>query len=151
MCSNVRCNKHSNKRRVRNNNYLYNFIKLFSTTKWKSSVDEAATFLDGGKLPCLLVENKVDLLDNPEAEDPSLQEFAQGNEFCGCFRTSAKTGQNISESMEYLIKTIIKRMEDMASKGNEVFTTERKRVALDPEKHNQAATTKRKKDNGGCC
>ena len=35
--------------------------------------------------------------------------------------------------MEFLIKTIIKRMEDMASKGNEVFTTERKSVALDPE------------------
>ena len=38
--------------------------------------------------------------------------------------------------MEFLIKTIIKRMEDMASKGNEeVFTTERKSVALDPQKH----------------
>ena len=83
-------------------------------------------------MPCLLVENKVDLLDNAEEEDSSLQEFATSNEFCGCFRTSAKTGLNISESMEFLIKTIIKRMEDMASKGNEVFTTERKSVALDP-------------------
>ena len=53
--------------------------------------------------------------------------------------------------MEFLIKTIIKRMEDMASKGNEVFTTERKSVALDPEKHTQTAATKRKKDSGGCC
>ena len=53
--------------------------------------------------------------------------------------------------MEFLIKTIIKRMEDMSSKGNEVFTTERKSVALDPEKHNQTATAQRKKDNGGCC
>jgi hypothetical protein len=53
--------------------------------------------------------------------------------------------------MEFLIKTIIKRMEDMSSKGNEVFTTERKSVALDPEKHNQAATAKRKKDSDGCC
>ena len=52
--------------------------------------------------------------------------------------------------MEFLIKNIIKRMEDMQSKGNEVFTTDRKSVALDPEKHNQAATAKRKKDNG-CC
>ena len=102
-------------------------------------------------MPCLLVENKADLLENGEEEDPSLQEFAQNNEFCGCFRTSAKTGLNISESMEYLIKAIIKRMEDMSSKGNEVFTTERKSVALDPEKHNQTATAKRKKDNGGCC
>ena len=83
-------------------------------------------------------------------EDDTLEQFVKENEFCGCFRTSAKTGYNISESMEFLIKTIIKRMEDMQSKGNEVFTPDRKSVALDPEKHNQAATAKRKKDNG-CC
>ena len=54
--------------------------------------------------------------------------------------------------MEYLIRNIIKRMEDMQSKGNEVFTTDRKSVALDPEKHNQAANAaKRKKDKDGCC
>ena len=102
-------------------------------------------------MPCLLVENKVDLLDVQELECPELQQFAQNGEFCGCFRTSAKAGTNISESMEYLIKTIIKRMEDMQSKGNEVFTTERKSVALDPEKHNQTAVSKRKKDKDGCC
>ena len=108
--------------------------------------------MDGGKLPCLLVENKVDLLDGDAENDPSLQEFATSHEFCGSFRTSAKTGLNISESMEYLIRNIIKRMEDMQSKGNEVFTTDRKSVALDPEKHNQQATAaKRKKDKEGCC
>ena len=36
-------------------------------------------------------------------------------------------------------------MEDMSSKGNEVFTTERKSVALDPEKHNQAVLQKERK------
>jgi 50S ribosomal subunit-associated GTPase HflX len=101
-------------------------------------------------LPCLLVENKVDLLEERDFEDPDLPEFAQQNEFCGSFRTSAKIGYHISEAMEFLIKTIIKRMEDMQSKGNEVFTTDRKNVALDPEKHNQAAS-KRKKDKDGCC
>ena len=54
--------------------------------------------------------------------------------------------------MEYLIKNIIKRMEDMQSKGNEVFSTDRKSVALDPEKHNPTANAaKRKKDKDGCC
>ena len=102
-------------------------------------------------MPCLLVENKVDLLENEDLEDPGLQQFAQNGEFCGCFRTSAKTGTNIAESMEFLIKTIIKRMEDMASKGNEVFTTERKNIALDPEKYSPQTAAKRKKDSGGCC
>mgnify|MGYP006873145049 FL=1 len=42
-------------------------------------------------------------------------------------------------------------MEDMSQKGNEVFTTERKSVALDPQKHSEAATTQRKKNKDGCC
>jgi hypothetical protein len=58
---------------------------------------------------------------------------------------------NISESMEFLIKNIIKRMEDMSQKGNEVFTTERKSVALDPQKHNETAAAQRKKNKDGCC
>ena len=53
--------------------------------------------------------------------------------------------------MAFLIKAIIKRMEDMQNKGNEVFTTDRKSVALDPEKHNTTAATKQRKKNDGCC
>ena len=118
--------------------------------RWKGSVDEVATFLDGGKLPCLLVENKADLLEEENAEkNPELEEFGSSNGFCGSFRTSAKTGLNINESMEYLIKNIIQRMAAMQSKGNEVFTTDRKSVALDPEKHNEVAQKRKQKD--GCC
>ncbi len=112
-------------------------------------MDEAATFLDGGKLPCLLVENKVDLLDDSNAVNcGELDDFAKNNGFCGSFRTSAKTGVNISESMEYLIRNIIQRMEAIQSKGNDVFTADRKSVALDPDKHSDVA---RKPKKEGCC
>jgi 50S ribosomal subunit-associated GTPase HflX len=116
-------------------------------------VDEVATFLDGGKLPCLLVENKADLLEDDNAEkNPELEEFGNSNGFCGSFRTSAKTGLNINESMEYLIKNIIQRMEAMQSKGNEeVFNTNRKNVTLDPEKHNEVVTATKRKQKDGCC
>ena len=97
-----------------------------------------------------MVENKLDLLGEGNENDPDLESFAQNNEFCGWFRTSAKTGVNISESMEFLIKNIIKRMEDMSQKGNEVFTTERKSVALYPQKHNETKTKQRAKKHG-CC
>ena len=151
MCCNGWCNKCSNQRRVSFNINLYIFYSyLYSTLRWKGSVDEVATFLDGGKLPCLLVENKADLLEGDNFEkSPELEEFGSNNGFCGSFRTSAKTGLNINESMEYLIKNIIQRMESMQSKGNEVFTTERKSVALDPEKHNEVAQKRKQKD--GCC
>lgn len=112
-------------------------------------MDESATFMDKGKLPCVLVENKADLLEGENTDDEKLKEFAKENGFDGVFKTSAKTGLNINESMECLILNIIKRMEDMQSKGSEVFNAERKVVTLDPEKHNEA--TQKRKKNDGCC
>ena len=107
-------------------------------------------FYDDGHLPAVLVENKVDLLPPEEQDDiTTLNEFAQNNGFNGCFRTSAKTGKNISESMEFLIKDIIKRLEEINSKGGDV--NNRQSVALDPDKHNKEADAKRKQEKSGCC
>ena len=118
--------------------------------KWKKSVDEAVTFYDEQSLPAVLVENKVDLLPPDEQDNiTELQEFSDKNGFNGCFRTSAKTGKNISESMEFLIKEIIKRLEDINAKGGE--GNNRQSVALDPDKHNKEADAKRKQEKGGCC
>ena len=109
------------------------------TKRWKSSVDEATTYLIGGKVPCILVENKCDLIEkneNENYEDPSLKEFAESNGFDGAFLASSKSGYNINESVSFLIKVIIQRMENFSSEGNEVFTCKRKSIALDPEKQN---------------
>ena len=93
------------------------------------------------------MENKVDLVDFED--DPSLEEFAKINGFCGCFRTSSKTGFNVDESMRYLIRIIIKRLEDIESKGNKISSNQRNNIILDPEKHIAANSSKRKND--GCC
>ena len=77
-----------------------------------------------------------------------LKEFSETNGFNGYFRTSAKTGQNVSESMEFIIKEIISKLEEMSLKGNEGMN-ERQSVALDPSKHNKGMDQKRKKE--GCC
>ena len=49
----------------------------------------------------------------PEEQDnmDELNDFCEKNEFNGCFKTSAKTGKNISESMEFLITEIIKMLQ----------------------------------------
>ena len=122
-----------------------------STLNWKSAVDDVATFLDGDKLPCLLVENKADLLNQNMENFSELEKFSNNNGFCGCFRTSAKTGLNISESMEYLIKNIIKRMEDLKEKEGEVFSSGRQSVKLEPEKHNDNCSSKIKRIKNRCC
>ena len=78
--------------------------------------------MDGGKLPCLLVENKIDLLEDQDDGKETLNQFAKDNEFCGCFRTSAKTGFNIKESMDFFIKLIIQKMKDVKENVEETFT-----------------------------
>ena len=91
----------------------------------------------------------MDLLEPNEAEDMnSLKEFADKSEFNGFFRTSAKTGQNINESMEFLIKIIIKRMEDMSAKNEEV--PERNTISLNKVSQSNEEEIKRKKKKG-CC
>ena len=103
-------------------------------------------------MPAVLVQNKVDLLPEDEQDNiDELKQFSEENGFNGYFRASAKMGKNISESMEFLIKEIIKRLEEINSKGNADFNKERGSVALDPDKHNKEADLKRKNENKGCC
>ena len=85
--------------------------------------------VDDIRIPYLLVENKAELVEFED--DPSLQEFAEINGFCGCFRTSSKTGYNVDESMKYLIRIIIKRMEEMQLEKIDDWTNDG-RIALDP-------------------
>ena len=95
--------------------------------------------VDDIRIPYLLVENKAELVEFED--DPSLQEFAEINGFCGCFRTSSKTGYNVDESMKYLIRIIIKRMEEMQLERIDDWTNDG-RIVLDPKIYK---TTSKKK------
>ena len=80
-----------------------------------------------------------------------LKPFAEKGGFLGCFRTSAKTGLNINESIVYLIRNIIKRIEDFKQKGNlpiqdDINKCDNKKK-LNLEKHSSKAQAKK----GGCC
>ena len=77
---------------------------------WKNMIDKISIFFDGGKMPCIFVENKADLLDKNEIDNTQeLEEFAEYNGYDGYFRTSTKTGLNINEAVQYLIDNILKR------------------------------------------
>ena len=95
-----------------------------------------------------MVENKADLLDEDNREKTQdLEEFAERNGFCGYFRTSAKTGLNINESVEFLIDEIIQRMEFFEEWRNQVFSSEKKSDSLEPEKNNEISKETKNKDN----
>ena len=88
--------------------------------KWKNSIDEVANFIDGGKLPCILVENNIDLLPYEEKDELELQRLSEKYGFIGTFRVSSNTGKNVNEAMDFLIKNIIKRKDDFEDKNLEI-------------------------------
>jgi len=94
-----------------------------------------------------LVENKSDLLTESERKNMvELKGFANSNNFTGSFRTSAKTGLNINESMDYLIKNIINRL----AKTNEGFNPDKSSISIDPDKY-ALNDTFRARPKSGCC
>ena len=77
---------------------------------WQKLVSDEAKFLDGGKLPFILVQNKVDLIENRdtfekiEEETKKISEFNQYEKY---FMTSVKQNVNVEEAMTFLIENII--------------------------------------------
>jgi hypothetical protein len=60
----------------------------------------------------MLLENKADLIPDFAKTNEDLNNFALKNKFSGCFRTSAKSGLNINEAMDYFINLIVKKFEE---------------------------------------
>lgn len=131
---------------------ITNKESLQDTLKWKASVDDTARFIDGGFLPSVLVQNKIDLVDESVAKDEEeIKAFAEENKFSGFFKTSAKLGVGINECMEFLIKLIIERTEKCAKSGEgNPFEKDMKNLVLEHKKAG-SSTEQGKKVGGGCC
>ena len=118
--------------------------------KWKNTVDETARFLDGTNIPAILIRNKVDLLENDDNnnDEEQMKEFCQSHSFLRCFKTSAKTGINIDEAMNFLISTIIDKMESLTQNGTNPFENDRKSMVLVNNKHSDS---NKESSQNGCC
>ena len=123
---------------------------LDKSINWKNTVDETARFLDGTNIPSILIRNKIDLLENEDNNDDEeqMKEFCEKNKFLRCFKTSAKTGTNIEEAMNFLISNIIDRMDKIAQSGSNPFEKQRESLVLQKSKNSD-----NNKDNNmnGCC
>jgi small GTP-binding protein len=123
---------------------------LNECVKWKNTVDETTKFIDGTNIPAILIRNKVDLLENDDNnnDEEQMKEFCQSHSFLRCFKTSAKTGINIDEAMNFLISTIIDKMEKLAENGSNPFEKDRKSLVLQSSKHKENS---QENNSGGCC
>ena len=110
----------SDTKNIKNSENIKNF---------RLKVKENSKFMDGGEIPCILVENQSDKLKEDSEYlkyESQLKKLGEENDFDGTFLVSARNGKNINESMEFLIKQIIKRKEIYEKKQNDNKIIEKK-------------------------
>ena len=125
-----------------------NLKTLEDTLNWQKLVSDETKFLDGGKLPFILVQNKVDLIENREEFEKIENEtknICQFNNFEKYFMTSVKQNVNVEEAMAFLIEKIVERLEKYAEDGNIIFNEQKKRGTI---KIRNSSANDNKKD---CC
>ena len=102
------------------NNYFNGIIFLSDATLEdsiyyslnKKNLLKEYDFLDEDILLSILIENKSDLLtEKNENLESEVKKFAKENGFIDGFLVSSKTGEKVNESIEFLIKEIIKLFE----------------------------------------
>ena len=106
---------------------------LKDTLDWKNVMSEESVFVDGQKLPFVLVQNKIDLIENKTQLDEvekNTKNLADNNDFIKYFMTSVKENVNIEEAMLFLIGNIVDRMEDYAANGGEIFPDQRRKHTI---------------------
>ena len=119
------------------------------TMKWKKVVYDESAFIDGDKLPFILIQNKIDLLQNDKEDLNNImndsQKYVDSGDFIGYYMTSVKENINIDEPIKFLIDIIIDRLEKFQLSTNyEYENKQRNTYKLDNNKKDKS-----KKD--GCC
>lgn len=92
-----------------------------SVKRWKNDVDNKVLLDDGRPIPCVLIGNKVDLLNSgrlPSKDEQFLSEYTAENQFLSWFTTSAKTGHGIEEAMEHLVTKIIENKQTVQANNS---------------------------------
>ena len=92
------------------------------TQKWKKIVDDESAFIDGDKLPFILIQNKIDLIKNDEDYLTHVanqsKKLSENKEYIGYYMTSVKENINVEEPINFLIDNIVDRLEKFSGEGN---------------------------------
>ena len=123
------------------------------TMKWKKVVYDESAFIDGDKLPFILIQNKVDLIENDKeylniAMNDS-QKLVDNGDFIGYYMSSVKENINIEEPIKFLIDNIIDRLEKYHASENNDLKESKARETYILQNNNKKDKDKNKKD--GCC
>ncbi|TFG05593.1 MAG: GTP-binding protein [Promethearchaeota archaeon] len=65
-----------------------------------------------GELPIVLFGNKIDLVNEKDLDDRKCVNLVKKRKFLGYYKTSAKTGKNVYEAFQAIIKELYNRYKD---------------------------------------
>merc|ERR1711998_321775 len=104
----------------------------------KKEIDSKVTLPNGRPLPVVVLGNKCDK-ETGAADVAEMDKFCVNNGFIGWFDTSAKTGDNIKEAAEFLVRKILTYQD--------VFQEKRAaQVSFSPRR-----SLAKESSGGGCC
>ncbi|OMJ77105.1 hypothetical protein SteCoe_23377 [Stentor coeruleus] len=76
--------------------------------EWKTMVDDQTRLPDGREIPTVVCLNKTDLIEDTKKHSSNeLQSFANQKGFLSIYYTSNKTGENVNQALDTLIKELI--------------------------------------------
>jgi small GTP-binding protein len=124
------------------------------TMKWKKVVKDESAFIDGDKLPFIFIQNKIDLIkDNDEYLNLVTNEtkkIAEDKDFLGYYMTSVKENINVEEPINFLIDSIVERLEKFSGERSYNFTDNNEN-GRDTYKLEKEGKKEKNKKDGGCC
>lgn len=99
--------------------------------RWKRDLDSKVSLPDGSRIPCVLLANKCDQVQNGVAGygDKEMRDYCQQHRFDAWFETSAKDNINIEEAARFLIARIVElensmSLSDVAKRGRDSAVVE---------------------------
>ncbi|UJR23928.1 hypothetical protein I4U23_026900 [Adineta vaga] len=116
-----------------------------AVTKWKADLDNKVQLPDGNPVPCVLLANKCDLVEQGlvnSAQD--MDEFCREKGFAKWFETSAKENINIETSARFLISEIMKHTEQIQPRSPSQGTRSNTITVVDK-------PTKKEQNGRKCC
>eukprot|EP00758_Cryptobia_borreli_P001874 Tbor_TRINITY_DN2603_c12_g1::TRINITY_DN2603_c12_g1_i3::g.17913::m.17913/K07918/RAB32; Ras-related protein Rab-32 len=103
---------------------------MMLAVKWKQDLDSKVSLGPNAKpIPCVLLVNKVDLLEDRKINEPEgkMDEFCLEHGFVGWFETSAKEDKNVAHAFQALVDHVLVATSDINNNNNNIIGNKRQR------------------------
>ena len=124
---------------------VYDVSNLVSFENLKYWIQSIKTHIDidKGEVPAIIIGNKIDIFER-EVKKEDAENFAKEQGF-KYFETSAKTGKGVNECIKYLVKSVLRNLDNKEEEKEKKFIV----IDKDKDKENSENTFSKKLDK--CC